>query len=256
MRKGENERMAPGKFDVKGPARSLIWSTTWSSSGRTCKESKEGQETDTKDPDAFVRIAKQRHHPWEGSFAYWFDKDSQQFLEAGGPADLHRRAAGGRVITIGIDPGLSGRLRGAGPQRSARGVRPAHHADPQRGDRRPGAAQKVDGLALASLLRQHIPPGEPVTAAVEAVSAMGGKNNSIQTQGSLMRTLGAIEAVLECFYPVVYAYPQIWKKFCGLIDPNARTPSARARPWSRRARCTPAAPTSPGTGTTTAPRPS
>jgi hypothetical protein len=32
-------------------------------------------------PDAFVRVAKQRHHPWEGSFAFWFDKDSQQFLE-------------------------------------------------------------------------------------------------------------------------------------------------------------------------------
>lgn len=83
MRKGENERMAPGKFDVKGAGEVtdlvdnlvIVWKNLR-------KESKEGQETDTKDPDAFVRIAKQRHHPWEGSFAYWFDKDSQQFLEA------------------------------------------------------------------------------------------------------------------------------------------------------------------------------
>lgn len=83
MRKGENERMAPGKFDVKGAGEVtdlvdnlvIVWKNLR-------KESKEGQETDGKDPDAFVRIAKQRHHPWEGSFAYWFDKDSQQFLEA------------------------------------------------------------------------------------------------------------------------------------------------------------------------------
>ena len=83
MRKGENERMAPGKFDVKGAGEVtdlvdnlvIVWKNLR-------KESKEGQETDGKDPDAFVRSAKQRHHPWEGSFAYWFDKDSQQFLEA------------------------------------------------------------------------------------------------------------------------------------------------------------------------------
>jgi twinkle protein len=83
MRKGENERMAPGKFDVKGAGEVtdlvdnlvIVWKNLR-------KEPKEGQESDGKDPDAFVRIAKQRHHPWEGSFAYWFDKDSQQFLEA------------------------------------------------------------------------------------------------------------------------------------------------------------------------------
>lgn len=83
MRKGENERMAPGKFDVKGAGEVtdlvdnlvIVWKNLR-------KEPKEGQESDGKDPDAFVRIAKQRHHPWEGSFAYWFDKESQQFLEA------------------------------------------------------------------------------------------------------------------------------------------------------------------------------
>lgn len=82
MRKGENERMAPGKFDVKGAGEvtdlvdnlAIVWKNLR-------KEGKPDQEADTTDPDAFVRIAKQRHHPWEGSFAFWFDKPSQQFLE-------------------------------------------------------------------------------------------------------------------------------------------------------------------------------
>lgn len=126
------------------------------------------------------------------------------------------------MITIGIDPGLSG----ACAVLDHNGLRVVFDLPTMQIPNVGTVAlvqRKVDGLALAGLLRQHIPPGEPVTAAVEAVSAMGGKNNSIQTQGSLMRTLGAIEAVLECFrYPVVYAYPQIWKKFYGLIDPNAK----------------------------------
>lgn len=81
MRKGENERSAPGKFDVKGAGEVtdlvdnilIVW--------------KNLRKTDSKDPeilkepDGFLRVAGQRHHPWEGSFAFWFDKASQQFLE-------------------------------------------------------------------------------------------------------------------------------------------------------------------------------
>jgi twinkle protein len=78
MRKGENEKTAPGKFDVKGAGEItdlvdnlvIVW--------------KNGRKTDdptSTDPDAYVRVAKQRHHSWEGSFAFWFDKGSQQFKE-------------------------------------------------------------------------------------------------------------------------------------------------------------------------------
>ena len=38
-------------------------------------------DTPSSDPDAYMRVAKQRHHSWEGSFSFWFDKASQQFLE-------------------------------------------------------------------------------------------------------------------------------------------------------------------------------
>lgn len=82
MRKGENERIAPGKFDVKGAGEItdlvdnvvIVWRNLR-------KADKPDEENQSSDPDAFVRIAKQRHHSWEGSFAFWFDKASQQFLE-------------------------------------------------------------------------------------------------------------------------------------------------------------------------------
>lgn len=82
MRKGENERIAPGKFDVKGAGEitdlvdnvAIVWKNVR-------KVEKLEDEQQGSDPDAYVRIAKQRHHSWEGSFAFWFDKASQQFLE-------------------------------------------------------------------------------------------------------------------------------------------------------------------------------
>lgn len=82
MRKGENERTAPGKFDVKGAGEitDLVDNLVI-----VCKNlrkaPKPDEEANNVDPDAFVLVAKQRHHPWEGSFAFWFDKDSQQFCE-------------------------------------------------------------------------------------------------------------------------------------------------------------------------------
>lgn len=82
MRKGENERSAPDKFDVKGASEIvdlvdnlvICWKNVR-------KLGKSEEDRDPSDPDAFVRVAKQRHHTWEGSFAFWFDPDTQQFLE-------------------------------------------------------------------------------------------------------------------------------------------------------------------------------
>ena len=125
------------------------------------------------------------------------------------------------MITLGIDPGLSG----ACAVLDHNGLRAVFDLPtmqiPNVG---PDALvqRKLDGLRLAGLLRHHIPASEPVCAVVEAVSAMGGKNNSVTTQGSLLRSLGAIEAVLECFrFPLAYASPVTWKQFYGLIRPKA-----------------------------------
>jgi hypothetical protein len=78
---------------------------------------------------------------------------------------------------------------------------------------------KLDGVAFKTLLLKHCPAGEPARAVIEAVGTMGGKNNAIQTQGSLLRTLGAIETVLELLgLKPTYAPPQKWKRYFGLIE--------------------------------------
>jgi twinkle protein len=96
MRKGENERVAPGKFDVKGAGEItdladnlvIVWKNLHKAEELAAAEREKDPvrkeqllKAANEKADAFVRIAKQRHHPWEGSFAFWFDKASQQFLE-------------------------------------------------------------------------------------------------------------------------------------------------------------------------------
>ena len=82
MRKGENERTAPGKFDIKGAGEItdlvdniiIVWKNIR-------KSEKPNDEAVASEPDGFMRVAGQRHFSWEGNFAFWFDKASQQFLE-------------------------------------------------------------------------------------------------------------------------------------------------------------------------------
>ncbi len=121
------------------------------------------------------------------------------------------------MIVVSFDPGLTGacavldhnglravfdiptmQIPGAGPQALVQ--------------------RKVDAHALCRLLLEHCPAGEGKPHVVmESVRAMGGKNNSVQTQGSLLRTLGALEAVVECLgWAPVYVEPRRWKAMFGL----------------------------------------
>lgn len=81
---------------------------------------------------------------------------------------------------------------------------------------------KIDGRAFCSMLLKHSPASEgKPTFVIEAVGTMGGADNAVQTQGSLLRSLGALEAVAECLnFPVVYVNSQKWKRLFGLIDPS------------------------------------
>lgn len=98
MRKGENERTAPTKNDIKGAGELtdmvdnivIVWKNL--RKAEEVAEAEREKNPNTREEklkkaqeqaDAFVRVAGQRHHPWEGSFAFWFDKDCQQFLEHG-----------------------------------------------------------------------------------------------------------------------------------------------------------------------------
>lgn len=97
MRKGENEKAAPDKFSVKGAGEIadmpdnvlIVWKNLRKIDDLLQAEREQNDELRAalmkqlrEKPDAFVRVAGQRHHPWEGSFAFWFEKDSQQFLES------------------------------------------------------------------------------------------------------------------------------------------------------------------------------
>lgn len=116
------------------------------------------------------------------------------------------------MIFIGIDPGLSGAISFVTERTCVVEDLPTM---PLPGDGL--ITQKIDGRALAMLIRKNVPIGETAEAYLEQVNTMGGKNNAVQTQGSLMRSLGAIETVLECLgYKPTMLAPQKWKRFYGL----------------------------------------
>lgn len=128
------------------------------------------------------------------------------------------------TVFIGIDPGLSGAISFV-TERSC--VVEDLPTMPLPGD---GLIRnKIDGRALVKIIRTNVPVGEAAQAYVELVSTMGGKNNAVQTQGSLMRSLGAIETVLECLgYKPTMLSPQKWKRFYGL-DSDKKKALATAR---------------------------
>ncbi len=130
------------------------------------------------------------------------------------------------MIIISIDPGLTGAcsvldrngLRAVFdlPTMPIPGVGPTAMVQ-----------RKIDGKVLRALLLQYCPPGEPVRAVIEGVGVMGGANNAVQTQGSLMRTLGAVETVLELLNVApTYVSPQTWKRYFGLIESGTFGPKS------------------------------
>jgi twinkle protein len=78
VRKGESEMSAPGKLDIKGAGAItdmvdnvfIVW--------RNKKAEREGKG----EPTCIVACEKQRNGEYEGKFGFWFDLESQQYLEA------------------------------------------------------------------------------------------------------------------------------------------------------------------------------
>lgn len=89
-RKGEDERHAPGKLDVKGTGAITDLADTCLSVWRNkIKEEKmqkaktdEEREEQAEHPDALLSCDKQRNGDWEGKIALWFDRSSLQYLES------------------------------------------------------------------------------------------------------------------------------------------------------------------------------
>lgn len=145
------------------------------------------------------------------------------------------------MLFVGVDPGLTGACAVIGPQ-GLRGVfdlptMPIPGVGPKALVQR-----KIDGRALLDLLLKFCPAGEArPTIVIEAVGTMGGANNAVQTQGSLLRSLGAIETVAECLKcKVVYVQPQTWKRTYGLIDPKQSARDRKAKAMEMARRCYPA----------------
>lgn len=117
------------------------------------------------------------------------------------------------MIAVGIDPGLTGALAFVDSRGSVAIEDMPTVALPGNGM----IGRRVDGLALAHLVRRYVPAGNAALVLLEEVGAMGGKNNAVQTQVSLGRTLGAIEAVLEVLrLPPRMVKPRTWKAHYGL----------------------------------------
>jgi len=77
VRKGESEHKAPGKFDVKGAGAItdqvdnvfIVW------------RNKKAEEENNGDPSCLLLCEKQRNGEYEGKLGFWFDMESQQYVE-------------------------------------------------------------------------------------------------------------------------------------------------------------------------------
>lgn len=92
-RKGRDETQAPGKMDVKGSGsitdqvdNVVVW---WRNKAKEASL-QAGEPVEANQPDAIMIIDKQRNGEFEGKVAFWFDKDSLQYIEspASIPADM------------------------------------------------------------------------------------------------------------------------------------------------------------------------
>lgn len=119
------------------------------------------------------------------------------------------------MIGIGVDPGLTGAIGFIYPDGRSEVEDLPTIALPGKGM----ITKRIDGRSLAVLIRRRVQDGHQheARAFVEQVGAMGGKDNAVQIQASLGRSLGAIEAVFECLgIPFEMVQPKAWKGFYGL----------------------------------------
>ena len=126
------------------------------------------------------------------------------------------------MIVLAIDIGLTGAvatLDHAG--RFNLGDIPTLEAE----DAGKSAKRRIDGHGLGQLIRHYVPAEESALVLIEDVQARpigrsGGveRGNSMQSQGSLMRSRGIVEGVLDMLrLPVRVVQPQSWKRHHGLL---------------------------------------
>jgi hypothetical protein len=125
------------------------------------------------------------------------------------------------MIYLGIDAGLTGAIAAIYPDKRVSVV-----DIPIQGSGRDGI-NRIDGLKLAYLLRDLVSPKDVCVAWIEEIiprpvgnAKDGGERagNSMQSQGSLMRTVGSLETACAILrIPLRTVYPQKWKRTLRLL---------------------------------------
>jgi hypothetical protein len=81
--------------------------------------------------------------------------------------------------------------------------------------------RRIEGSALHAMVKRRAADASQVRVFCEEVNTMGGRNNAVQTQGALVGSLRAVQAVFDVLgYPCVQVLPQAWQAFYGLQGKN------------------------------------
>lgn len=128
------------------------------------------------------------------------------------------------MIIVSIDPGITGAVAFLGDCEPSVHDLPTLDLPLAASAGRSWVPRRIDGRGLAVLIRQHVAAGTPAQAFCERVQAMrggGDGKSSMQAEGSLMRSLGAIEGVLDALnLSPELVLPQTWQQFYGLVGKN------------------------------------
>ncbi|MGX5885217.1 hypothetical protein MJ546_33820, partial [Burkholderia gladioli] len=124
------------------------------------------------------------------------------------------------MITLGIDPGLTGSIatvdaHGALVRVDAIPVMPIPEAGPNT-----TIKTEVDVRTLWKLLREIVPAGEVALVAMEHASSVGARLGD-QAKASLAATKASIMAVVRLQgHDVRRVHPVTWKRFYGIKEPE------------------------------------
>lgn len=120
------------------------------------------------------------------------------------------------TIFIGIDPGINGAVAFIGGDRPRVFDLPRHPFE-----------HRLDGYALAALMRQHAPADEDTKVYLEKVHAVAnhsGGGAGMQQMGSMMKSVGIIMGAIDCTrFPLSEIAPRGWKKFYSLDSDKAKS---------------------------------
>ncbi|MGN6518553.1 MAG: hypothetical protein ACTHK2_03910 [Dokdonella sp.] len=125
------------------------------------------------------------------------------------------------MLIVAFDPGLTGAVAFIGPAGASVHDLPTLALPVSERASRAYVPRRIDGAELVRLIASQAIAGEEMLAFCERVQALpigSTRTATIQSEGSLMRSLGAIEAACDILaMPATLVPPQEWQKFYGLV---------------------------------------